>query len=115
MGGRPCAAALDADVDAVPRWEPIERPRLLAIVYLRFETPSNGSLNSMGKSAGHEIANDRENVQFYSHPLHRQDRWVVEEVFDHKRNGFFIDAGAGPDGIKNSNTYALEVQLCASF
>lgn len=49
--------------------------------------------------------------QFYSHPQHQQDQWVIGEVFPGKRDGFFIDAGAGPDGIKYSNSYALETQL----
>lgn len=39
-----------------------------------------------------------------------QDRWVLG-VLHQKRNGWFVDAGAGPDGIVNSNTYALEAQL----
>lgn len=39
---------------------------------------------------------------------HDQDRWVIERVFAGKRGGWFIDAGAGPDGIFASNTYALE-------
>ena len=46
---------------------------------------------------------------FYSHQ--GQDRWVIERVFPGKRDGWFIDAGAGPDGIKGSNTYALETLL----
>lgn len=65
----------------------------------------------MGEPAGVETSEDCKSVRFYSHPGHRQDRWVIEEVFDHKSNGFFVDAGAGPDGIKNSNTYALEIHL----
>jgi len=36
---------------------------------------------------------------------------VINEVFPGKRGGWFIDSGAGPDGIFNSNTYALETQL----
>ncbi len=65
----------------------------------------------MGQPSQREIAIDRTTIQFYSHQAHRQDQWVVREVFDYKRGGFFIDAGAGPDGIKNSNTYALESEL----
>ena len=49
--------------------------------------------------------------KFYSHPEHQQDRWVIGKVFNSKRDGFFVDAGAGPDGIINSNSYALETQL----
>ena len=51
------------------------------------------------------------NRKFYSDPGHNQDHWVIEEVFPGKRGGWFIDSGAGPDGIYNSNTYALETQL----
>ena len=46
---------------------------------------------------------------YYS--MHGQDKWVMERVFPGKRGGWFIDAGAGPDGIRNSNSYALETQL----
>lgn len=49
--------------------------------------------------------------QYYSHDDHRQDRWLVEDVFRGKRDGYFLDIGAGPDGITNSNSYALESQL----
>lgn len=37
------------------------------------------------------------------------DKWVVE-FFNGKKNGFFVEAGAG-DGIKFSNTYVLEKDL----
>lgn len=46
---------------------------------------------------------------YYS--MHGQDKWVIERVFPGKRGGWFIDSGAGPDGIRNSNSYALESQL----
>jgi FkbM family methyltransferase len=36
-----------------------------------------------------------------------QDRWVCENVFLHKRGGFFVDVGAF-DGEDLSNTYVLE-------
>jgi len=36
-----------------------------------------------------------------------QDKWIVEDVFMRKRGGFFVDVGAS-DGIRRSNTYALE-------
>lgn len=49
--------------------------------------------------------------KYYSHPGHNQDRWVIDEVFSGKRSGWFIDSGAGPDGIHNSNTYALETHF----
>jgi len=52
-----------------------------------------------------------DDFKFYSHPEHQQDRWVIGKVFPGKRDGFFIDAGAGPNGIRNSNSYALETQL----
>ncbi len=31
-----------------------------------------------------------------------QDKWVIEEVFSHKKNGFFLDIGAG-DGVIINN------------
>ena len=40
-----------------------------------------------------------------------QDQWVIERVFPGKRGGWFIDSGAGPDGIKGSNSYVLESEL----
>ena len=43
-------------------------------------------------------------VQYHSHPDHQQDRWVVERVFHGKRDGFFVEAGAGG----HSNTETLE-------
>lgn len=46
---------------------------------------------------------------FHSHQ--GQDQWVVERVFQGKRNGWFIDSGAGPDGIKGSNSYILEKEF----
>ena len=40
-----------------------------------------------------------------------QDQWVIERVFPGKRGGWFIDSGAGPDGITASNSYVLETEL----
>jgi hypothetical protein len=40
-----------------------------------------------------------------------QDKWVIERVFPGKRGGWFIDSGAGPDGVKGSNSYVLETEL----
>jgi len=36
-----------------------------------------------------------------------QDLWVYGEVFNQKRNGYFLDVGAH-DGVHLSNTYLLE-------
>ena len=54
-----------------------------------------------------------ENLKFFSnpHPRHQQDRWVICDVFHGKRNGFFVDAGAGYDGVRSSNSYALETEF----
>jgi FkbM family methyltransferase len=40
-----------------------------------------------------------------------QDQWVIERVFSGKRGGWFIDSGAGPDGMKGSNSYVLETEF----
>ena len=39
-----------------------------------------------------------------------QDKLINEEIFNHKRNGFFVDIGAN-DGITGSNTYFLEKEM----
>ncbi len=39
-----------------------------------------------------------------------QDKWVVEEVFKRRREGFFVDIGAY-NGVEISNSYYLEQQL----
>ena len=37
-----------------------------------------------------------------------QDKWVIEEVFSHKKGGYFLDLAAA-DGLKHSNTATLEL------
>ena len=39
-----------------------------------------------------------------------QDRWVVEEIFDFKKKGFFLDLAA-TDGLHENNTFFLENKL----
>jgi hypothetical protein len=39
---------------------------------------------------------------------------VLDDVFAAKRDGTFLDIGSGPDGIDNSNSYALESQFGGS-
>jgi FkbM family methyltransferase len=44
-----------------------------------------------------------------SYSQEKQDLWVVEKLKE-KRNGFFVEAGAG-NGIRLSNTYLLETEF----
>ena len=39
-----------------------------------------------------------------------QDEWVVEEIFNVKKNGYFLDIGA-TDGVLENNTLVLEKKL----
>ena len=41
---------------------------------------------------------------------HGQDKWVINEIFKHKKGGFFVDLAAA-DGVFQSNTYLLEKEL----
>lgn len=45
------------------------------------------------------------------HSHQDQDRWVMERALPGKRGGWFIDSGAGPDGIRGSNSYVLETEF----
>lgn len=38
-----------------------------------------------------------------------QDRWVIREIFQHKRNGYFLEIGAA-DGYTGSNCFLLETR-----
>jgi FkbM family methyltransferase len=40
----------------------------------------------------------------------KQDKWIIEEIFNFKLNGYFIDLAAY-DGITLNNTYLLEKKL----
>ena len=39
-----------------------------------------------------------------------QDRWIIDTIFNYKKNGYFIDLAA-TDGIKINNTYLIEKKL----
>lgn len=45
------------------------------------------------------------------HSHQGQDQWVIERVFPGKRGDWFVDSGAGPDGIRGSNSYVLEAEF----
>jgi FkbM family methyltransferase len=40
----------------------------------------------------------------------RNDRWIVEQIFPGRRDGFFVEAGAA-DGVNGSSCYVLERHL----
>ena len=39
-----------------------------------------------------------------------QDKWIVQEVFNYKKNGYFLDLAA-TNGISENNTFYLEKKL----
>jgi FkbM family methyltransferase len=41
---------------------------------------------------------------------YNQDKWIVEEIFPNKTDGYFVELAAG-DGVFLSNTYVLEKDL----
>ena len=43
------------------------------------------------------------------HSHQGQDQWVIERVLPGKRGGWFIDSGAGPDGIRARTLMSLEI------
>ena len=45
----------------------------------------------------------------YFHKEALNDKWLIEEIFNYKKNGYFIDAGA-LNGISNNATYLLETK-----
>jgi len=47
----------------------------------------------------------KEGITYYSQ--FGQDKWVLKDIFNFKREGYFVELGAG-DGINKSNTYTLE-------
>ena len=56
------------------------------------------------KSSQSDLKIEPDETVYYSHPDHQQDRWVINSVFAGKRNGWFVEAGAGGQ----SNTRTLE-------
>lgn len=48
-------------------------------------------------------------LSFYSGETNN-DKWVINKIFKHKRDGYFIEAGAMA-GVWGSNTYTLEKYL----
>jgi FkbM family methyltransferase len=48
-------------------------------------------------------------IEYYNDGTNN-DKWVVQDIFNYKKNGYFIEAGAR-DGVVGSSTYALEKYL----
>ena len=39
-----------------------------------------------------------------------QDEWVIKDIFNFKKNGYFIDLAAS-NGMNGNNTYIMETKL----
>jgi FkbM family methyltransferase len=66
------------------------------------------SSSSAGIKAASVLSSQNEGG-YHSHQ--GQDKWVIERVLPGKREGWFIDSGAGPDGVRGSNSYVMESRL----
>lgn len=77
---------------------------------LKVDRPGQWECPACMKPFGVENPNPHTNQPFTTYvSQHKQDKWVIEDVFNGKRNGFFLDMGAA-DGVKINNTYLLEKQ-----
>lgn len=90
----------------------------LGYIFIRHSTPFNISQCSfyIHKNFDHDKIqkkifhknyniNLKNNIQFVSQKC--QDYWVIDTVFDYKKNGYFVNLGAW-DGKDRDNTYLLE-------
>lgn len=82
--------------DAVERWPVLRKPAYAAWV-----------VGMKSKNVCLDLAVRRLGYLPRSLSDRGQDRWVINEVFPGKSNGFFLELGAA-DGFSESNTYVLE-------
>ena len=99
------------------KWKPARLALITAAFVLLFSYFSY----RLGNSVGQSYAANKIYSSVHDYPLafsevlrlrnYRsnlgQDRWIVNEVFQHARNGFFLDVGSA-DGLHGSNTRVLE-------
>lgn len=63
--------------------------------------------DSLKQSSLYKILREKRLTSRKSLSQAAQDYWVINEAFDHKEKGYFVEIGSA-DGIKINNTYLLE-------
>ena len=64
-------------------------------------------IDSLNQSSFYKILREKRLTSRKSLSQAAQDYWVINEAFDHKEKGYFVEIGSA-DGIRINNTYLLE-------